>query len=381
MKFYHFYTSKIPQLNSVAEKIKQQNECEIFSISFFKILLNLPVMIFSKDFWTYNYNNKSYYSFYRNNILKAIIRYPKIYRIKPLRKILYISFELRLHLTKCLILKLFKNKEPGVILIWNGARFPQNFLIEFANINNFKTLHFEIGHFPNRIQVDGKGVNFHSSLPSKPDFYLNYKFDMQDELPATIGVRHNKLKSDGKTVNKPKSYIFVVFQVPSDSQILVHSPWVKSMYHLYDIVYAMAEKFEHLNFVIKEHPSFKLKVAKNVKPHSRILFDNWGDTKDLIQNSEAVMTVNSTAGLEALTFGKKVITMGEANYNLPGLVLNAQNQDELIAHLSSLPQWSYDNILREQFLKYYYNKFLITGQYSNLNELTMKNIMAKLDWQ
>ena len=153
------------------------------------------------------------------------------------------------------------------------------------------------------------------------------------------------------------------------------------MYHLYDIVYAMAEKFEHLNFVIKEHPSFKLKVAKNVKPHSRILFDNWGDTKELIQNSEAVMTVNSTAGLEALTFGKKVITMGEANYNLPGLVLNAQNQDELIAHLSSLPQWSYDNILREQFLKYYYNKFLITGQYSNLNELTMKNIMAKLDWQ
>lgn len=377
MIFYHFYSRRTPQLNKVAQKLKAEHQCEVLHLNIFDYIIYFQSLVFNKNFWIWGYNQKSYYYYYRTNILKTFIRYPNLYSYKFFKILLYIAFEFRTHTTKCLILFKLKNKTPGTIMLWNGSYFPHTVLIDFSKNNHFKTLYFEIGHFPNTMQVDSQGVNYFSSLSKDPQFYLNYKFKDSDILPSHIGVRKNKLKDVGQIVQKPSSYIFVVFQVPSDMQITVHSPWVKSMYHLYDILFEMVSKIDSINFVIKEHPSFKLKIFKKVKPHPRIIFDNWGHTESLIQNSEAVLTVNSTAGVESLALGKKVISLGLANYNIPNLVLNARNANELYSHLIKIKGWNYDNYLREQFLKYYYNKFLISGAYANLNETSLDQIKAK----
>lgn len=373
--FYHIHSRKTSQLNAVAFNLKQS--CEIGYLNLYNFLLIFKDLIVSKDFFTWSYRGKGYYYYCRNNILKTLIRYPHIYKIRFFKVLLYLSYQLRAHITKCMIILKYKHKKKGTFLIWNGSNFPHNLVIDFAKFNNFKTLFFEIGHFPQKIQVDPEGVNYLASLPKDPDFYLNFKFHESELLPSEIGVRKNKLKDDGRRIKKPSKYIFVVFQVPSDSQILNLSPWVKSMYHLYDIVFEMADKIPDLNFVIKEHPSFKLKIFKKIKPHSRIIFDNWGDTKELIENSDAVLTVNSTAGLEALVLGKKVITLGLANYNLKNLVLNAQNLDELYKVLLKIAEWSFDNTLREQFLKYYYHRYLISGAYASLKDCAVQKIREK----
>jgi capsular polysaccharide export protein len=362
-------------LNSVAKNLNES--CEIFYLSFFEFIKNIIYLFLRRDFWVWSYQGKKYYYYYRNNILKTFIRYPHIYKFAVFRTLLYLGYEFRVHLSKCLFDIKFNKKEPGTILIWNGAYFPHKFLIDYAQLNNFKTLYFEIGHFPNKIQVDPKGINYFSSLPNNPDFFLNYKFLENEILPTEIGQRKNKTIGDGTVIQKPKNYIFVVFQVPSDMQILTLSPWVKSMFHFYEIIFEMANKIPELNFVVKEHPSFKLKIFKKVKPHSRIIFDNWGNTRELIENSEAVLTVNSTAGLEGLVLGKKVITLGLANYNLKDLVLNAQNLDQLYHALLNIKVWTFDSRLREQFLKYYYHKYLITGAYANLTDYSLEKIKER----
>ncbi len=396
MKYYHFYSRRTPQINKVAKfmnkNLNDNYNCDIFNLNIFDFLYNFLQIVIDKNFWIWSYKKQNYYFYYKNNILKTIIRYPDIYKIRIFKKILFLAFELRAHMIKVLVLNKLSKKEPGVILVWNGAYFPHKLLIEFAKDTDFKILYFEIAHFPNRIQVDSHGVNHYSSLPREPEFYLNFQDhrnnykptdeksnqnNFSNDLPQHIAVRKNKLKPDGKVVLKPASYIFVVFQVPSDMQILELSPWIKDMYHFYDIVFEMANRIGNLHFVIKEHPSFKLKIFNNVKKHPRIIFDNWGDTKELIINSDAVLTINSTAGLEGLVLEKKVINLGLANYNIKGLVLHAFSSDQLFYHLTNLKNWTYDENLRVNFLKYYYNKYLISGSYSNLDTLTLDAIISK----
>src|SRR5690606_6201479 len=115
------------------------------------------------------------------------------------------------------------------------------------------------------------------------------------------------------------------------------------------------------HFVIKEHPSFPLSIRKDVEAHPRIVFANQENTRKLIEQSEAVITVNSTVGIEALLLQKKIITLGQAHYDVEGLVLHADSDNALVDAFERLQHWNFDPELRQKFLAYVYNVFLIHG--------------------
>ena len=93
--------------------------------------------------------------------------------------------------------------------------------------------------------------------------------------------------------------------------------------------------------------------------HSRIHFANSANTRELIDGAEAVITVNSTVGLEALTLDRKVITLGEAHYNIDGLVLHADDRASLHAAFARLGDWQPDDARRRRFIRFVFNSFLI----------------------
>ena len=78
-----------------------------------------------------------------------------------------------------------------------------------------------------------------------------------------------------------------------------------------------------------------------------------------------MVTLNSTVGIEALLFGKPVITLADACYNIDGLVRNASNSEQL-NNLIVDKGWLPNERLRLQFLGYVWNEYLLHGYFDNL---------------
>ena len=259
------------------------------------------------------------------------------------------------------------------LLIWNGFMFRQAIAIEIAKLYNLKIIYFESGFLPNRFVIDKKGINFYNSVPRDIEFFKNYKNDKP--LPKELIPRTPKNAKKFNNLKKeplPKEFIFVPFQVDYDTQILLFSKWVKNMEELFFILKEISEKLK-IDIVFKEHPSSKKeypnlhKIAKN---HKYISFANAYPTQELIQKSKAVITINSSVGIESLLFDKKVILLGEAFYDIEGIVKKANNKIELENILKNL-DYTIDKNLITNFLKYLYWDYLVP---SELDEESIKKI-------
>jgi len=97
-----------------------------------------------------------------------------------------------------------------------------------------------------------------------------------------------------------------------------------------------------------------------------VIFANGHVTSELIGGAEAVVTLNSTVGIEALLLDRPVIVLGRACYDVAGLVLRAGDAAGLDAALAQLPGWRPDPKLRRQFLGWLWNRYLVRARYDAL---------------
>tara|TARA_B110000240_G_C13292094_1_gene364726 strand:- start:229 stop:747 length:519 start_codon:yes stop_codon:yes gene_type:complete len=118
--------------------------------------------------------------------------------------------------------------------------------------------------------------------------------------------------------------------------------------------------------VFKEHPSWPGHFADLYDIDEYCLFANENETQDLIENAEAVITINSTVGLESLLLGKKVITLGNACYNIDQLVLNAANEIELFEVFSMLGNWQFNESLRQKFICFIATVYCIPNDWQTM---------------
>jgi len=263
------------------------------------------------------------------------------------------------------------------IIIWNGFMFRQHIALEIAKLYGIKPVFVESAFLPGRIVVDPKGVNFLNSVPRDKEFYLNYKNDRT--LPKELIPRQPKNAKKFSALKKeplPERFVFVPFQVDYDTQILLFSPWVKNMRHLFYVLKDIANELQ-INIVFKEHPSSRKEypdLHEIAKKDKYVSFANAYPTQELIEKSEAVITVNSSVGVESLLFYKKVITLGDAFYNIDGVVKHASSKEELVDILKNLKSWKIDKKLVENFLKYLYWDYLIPGSFEDNNEEQIKKI-------
>ncbi|THV15710.1 capsular polysaccharide export protein, LipB/KpsS family [Rhizobium rhizophilum] len=294
------------------------------------------------------------------NLMRRQIRLPQLFSITPVRNTYRFFLLSRARLQAALVAAYFEDHPQAKALVFNGYLMPDSIAKAVSETLRRETLVLENGFFPGTSQADTAGINFDSTLPRDHAFYEWVADKISDERPQELVKRPSKQKATNQ-VETPPRYMFVPMQVPSDMQILKHSPWISDMRHLYQVIYEQAERFPERHFVVKEHPSFPLSIQQQISRHPRILFANHNETRLLIEGAEAVLTVNSTVGLESLLLGKKVITLGNAPYNVEGMVLQCRNEQELHAALVAIESWTPNTTVINAFIRYVHNVFLLRG--------------------
>ena len=126
-------------------------------------------------------------------------------------------------------------------------------------------------------------------------------------------------------------------QLPGDYQIIRHSPGGD----LFAIANAVIASFA-MNAPVSTRLLFKVHPIDNGLSRwperindaaallgigDRVFVADGGDTDALIKRAEGVVTVNSTVGLTALGFGRPVIALGSAIYDVEGLTSQAALAD------------------------------------------------------
>jgi capsular polysaccharide export protein len=261
------------------------------------------------------------------------------------------------------------------IMVWNSSLFRQSIAVEIAKQYNLQPIVAESGLLPNRLVIDTKGANYLNSVPRDKTFFQHYSnpYPLPDTLIPRAPKNAKKFQKS-KKITLPEKFIFVPFQVDYDTQILLFSPWITDMNMLFDTISDIAKK-DQIHFVFKEHPSSKKEypdLHHKASESPYLSFANGHTTQELIEKSEAVITVNSTVGIEALLFHKRVILLGNAFYAIEGITKQAKDYNTLSTLLSALHSWEPDHILIDHFLKYLYYEYLIEGDLNTFNAKQLK---------
>lgn len=292
---------------------------------------------------------------------------------KFLLKIYYAFSSLYFSLIYLSYLSYFKTVRPKVVCLWNGHRLPEMAIKAAASRFNVKVAHFENGLIPNTTTMDFSGVNAFSSLPKDPAFYLHYAMNKQAvRVEKKLQARSPHKKRKGLVFEKfdfDQEYIFVPFQVNFDSQVIINSPRINSMVELYESLEKALSKIEDKNiiFVVKEHPSDSRTYSEFHARNARIKFVD-ENTEDLIRNAKAIITLNSSVGIEASMLGKTVFVLGDACYGIKGVVTPVDSSAELISKINKMPEYAQDTELSNSFFNYLENEYLLPGAWqSELN--------------
>lgn len=272
---------------------------------------------------------------------------------------------------------LLDRERPDALVVWNGSHRYCKLLMALAP-QHCRTFFVENGLLPDTTTVDPQGVNYLNSVPRDSDFYVNYPYTTTDFQPASVLIPR-KPRVDGiPPVELPERYIFIPFQDDRDSQIRLFSPWIRNMVDLFDLGEYLAKE-TGLTVVFKEHPSSRETYPQlHERTSARLLFANGNATQQLIERSEFVITVNSTVGLESLLLGKPVMTLGQAFFNIDGLVVHADNPQQVVEWARSFPEWPLDGRLRHNFLHYLTERYCIKGGWKTADETHLLQVSNRI---
>jgi capsular polysaccharide export protein len=269
----------------------------------------------------------------------------------------------------------FRSESFDLVGLWNGLKWRQQLVSEILRREGMDKLYFENGAIPGTTTVDPKGVNYVSSIPRDPEFYMS-RTKKNVKLPSKLVERETKKRPSTTTYKTlPGKYIFVPFQVDSDTQITEFSDWIKNMRHLFDVISALKERLgdEIPDIVIKEHPSSKNSYEDLHGLNQKLRFYNDTSTQELIENASFIITINSSVGVEALLFKKPVIVLGQAFYGMDGLVQLAGDEQKLIeACLNVCPP---NEKLRINFFSYLYEEYYVCGDWKKPGESHISSVI------
>lgn len=296
--------------------------------------------------------------------------------------------------------KYFKDNQIDMVCVWNGNRPTLAAAIFVARKMGIKTLFFENGLLPKTTTVDSKGVNFKNSLVGLDrNFFSSIDIEKEkfEKLRKTSLVAREKRKSKSQgilqsifnrntqDVQLPEKFIFVPFQVHDDTQILLFSSHLTTMSQLLETVWQGVNKYnerraDNLLIVVKEHPSDfgRVNYDKLKKRFPKVIFVNDYSTEELIKKSQGIITINSSVGIEALFCHKQVITLGNAFYNIPGIVTWVPDHHNLFEYIDVI-NTPVDSELVNKFLFYLRCNYLADGSWREVDRNHLSSIKDKIE--
>ena len=303
------------------------------------------------------------------------VRHPAIKNSPLLNRVVRQFYTFREKARASYYFQLFEQHPCETVILWNGMKQPNRTPYVVAKAAGKKTQLFENGLLPNTTTLDENGVNALNSVPRDAEFYRHWQGKVTpEEKQLVVRAAHKQRKTSEQLVSLPERYVFVPFQVPNDTQVVCHSPWLCSMEAFYQaleqalLFLQQQPDWQPFKFVIKEHPSWPRSFTDLHHKNSNIIFANDNNTQELIENALAVITLNSTVGIESLLLDKSVITLGNAFFNINGLVHHCPDQHSLNETLLTVESQSVDIELVQNFLCYLKTEYLLPQSWSNLTE-------------
>jgi capsular polysaccharide export protein len=259
----------------------------------------------------------------------------------------------------------FEAAPAAAAVTWNGLVSTRNIFMMAARDAGNRTLFLERGPFPGTLTADPVGVNFVNSLPRDGAPYRLWASaapsqsgawrPLGERLRGRVPARSTRTSSG--TVAPPLSepFVFVPLQKQGDTQLRIFGGQCRDVGATIDMLAAAADALPdgwHLR--IKEHPTDRPRARKRVAAlaQSRIYLDNDTETFAQVRAARAVLTVNSSVGLEAMLLEKPVIAMGQAFWALPGLAVTASTTEALRDCLGNIDGIVVDPALRDAFLSF-----------------------------
>jgi hypothetical protein len=178
--------------------------------------------------------------------------------------------------------------------------------------------------------------------------------------PASWLVRDLRAKARARLVRRLYSsslpqgrFVYFPLQVTDDYKILRLRPHCVDQASLVEQVVDVLPP--DVEVVIKEHPMSIGRTGwdmlRRLARHPRIrVVDPYTSSLELIRLSAGVATISSTVGLEALLFGRPVLTLGRPFYSGYGVTLDADGSDRIAKLAPQLPAFRPDPDLVRRFL-------------------------------
>ncbi len=236
---------------------------------------------------------------------------------------------------------------PAAVFTWNGVALLQKTPVFIARKNNIPCFFMERGLLPQTLVVDPEGVNYGSHIAGikwdhidRPELNEEVIRDLSAYC-TTITARGKSVVESGRRVSAEHiratmgisddaSVILFPLQIEKDSNILYYSPYYKKMSKaLMDIEQAIAA-MDNTHLIVKPHPEDSDKhteLQTLCSPRTHIVSEF--DLQSLLETSSAVVTINSTVGLEALICHKPVVVLGKAVYSHKGFTFDLDEPSSL----------------------------------------------------
>lgn len=278
-----------------------------------------------------------------------------------------------------------KENSPDAVCVW-GGKHRSSILALAARSQQLAIIHLEHGVLPFTTAVDLQGINADNSLPRDAAFYRALPAAPVPDTNPSLEVRKaypDKPGEDAGLATLPERYIFVPFQVDSDTQILLQSPWIRDMRQFFRLLVRVFNQLDdpQLHLIFKEHPTSESSypgLHRDAGKEERIHFVNNRLTQELIEHAESVVTINSGVGIESLLFNRPVIVTGRAFYNIPGLVMKADSETELLDALHGVKTFRSDQLLRRNFLYYLETEYLVPGKKFSKDEPHLQAMASRI---
>ncbi|HGX93905.1 MAG TPA: capsular biosynthesis protein, partial [Candidatus Tenderia sp.] len=217
----------------------------------------------------------------------------------------------------------------------------------------------------------------------KPSLIARLRREIQNiswqRLRRGTGMNRNIPDYDGRL---PENYLFLPFQVENDSQLILHSPLVGAdMGKFVEVCRGAARQVAaDMRLVVKLHPANLKQVDYSdlMKRFPDVLFYKSGPIGELIEKSRGVITINSTVGLEALTYYKPVVTLGDNFYNVAGVVEHVTSLKALPTALAAALSRPVDKTKIDQLLYYLYAHYFAHGSWRDFSPTSCENVADKI---
>jgi len=256
---------------------------------------------------------------------------------------------------------------PTVLAVaWNGLTGTRRAFLQGATDAGAARLHCELAPLPGFVTVDPMGVNaeglaLEAEVPAIKQDVSPLLKTLRDGLVSRPSRRSDVTQSGTLPADVPP-FVFVPLQVPDDSQLRIFAGWVGDIPGFLE---AVTRSLPHLpegwQVRIKEHPSAKTSFATVIDrmPKERVVRDNTTDTFELVARAQAVLTINSSVGFQALLWDKPVLATGHGFWTRSDLVDVVEDELALDMAFAGLERAQVPTKRRHEFIHWLVHDYLV----------------------